>query len=138
MFASFLLPLAAHSAVISSRQTEIPTDLVLPPYLFGSLGGPPPLIKNESIRSLQPQISKQAKRELIRWGPFEIPGMPGVNVCIISRSPSPSIPGSNTRVIRTPESGMVQSVWTQLAMSSASCFMKDFQRMPLSLQENLT
>jgi hypothetical protein len=83
MLAMFLLPLAAHAAsILSSRQTEIPSDLLLPPYLFGSLGGPPPLIKHESIRSLQPQISKQAKRELIRWGPFNIPGMPGVNVCI--------------------------------------------------------
>jgi hypothetical protein len=82
MLVTLLLPLAAHAAIISFRQTEIPTDLLLPPYLFGSLGGPPPLIKHESIRSLQPQISKQAKRKLIRWGPFEIPGMPGVNVCI--------------------------------------------------------
>lgn len=90
VFAIFLLPIAAHAAVISSRQTEIPADLVLPPYLFGSLGfSPPPLIKYESIRSLQPQLSKQAKRELIRWGPFDIPGMPGVNVCIFLYS-SPS------------------------------------------------
>lgn len=78
----FLLPLAAHTAVINSRQSsEIPADLFLSPYLFGGLGGPPPLIKHESIKSLQPQLSKKAKRELIRWGPFDIPGMPGPNVC---------------------------------------------------------
>lgn len=77
----FFPPLAAHAAVIGSRQsTETPADLILPPYLFGSLGGPPPLIKHESIKSLQPQLSQQAKRELIRWGPFDIPGMPGPNV----------------------------------------------------------
>jgi hypothetical protein len=83
MLTIFLLPLLARAAsVLRSRQTEIPADLLLPPYLFGSLGGPPPLIKYESVRKLLPQISKQAKRELIRWGPFEIPGQPGVNVYI--------------------------------------------------------
>lgn len=80
MLPVFFLPLAAHAAVISSRQAGIPADLILPPYLFGSLGGPPPLIKHESIKSLPPQLSRQAKHELIRWGPFDIPGMPGPNV----------------------------------------------------------
>jgi hypothetical protein len=81
IFLTFLLPLAAHAGpILSSRQTEIPADLMLPPYLFGPLGGPPPLIKYESKKILQPQTSKQAKRELIRWGPFDIPGMPGINV----------------------------------------------------------
>ncbi|TID23380.1 Structural maintenance of chromosomes protein 4 [Venturia nashicola] len=83
MFSFFLFSLVAHAAVISPRQTtewsDIPTDLFLAPFLFGSLGGPPPLIKYESIRDLQPLLSKQAKRQLIRWGPFDVPGMSGPN-----------------------------------------------------------
>jgi hypothetical protein len=78
---------AVESAAIQKRQRawdnqEFPQELLLPPLLFGSLSDPPPVIKPQLIKSLKPQISKYAKREAIRWGPFTVPGLPGVNVCL--------------------------------------------------------
>jgi hypothetical protein len=78
---SFLcLLLAADTVVARVVPRQIPDNITLPPYLFGSLPEPPALIKPDRIQILQPQFDKNAKRELIRWGPFLLPGMLGVNV----------------------------------------------------------
>jgi hypothetical protein len=92
-WATLLLPLAVSSAAVKTRRQitpELLAQLISPdglmplmPNLFGI--EEPQHVPSDKSWDLKPQIQKTATRKLIRWGPFEILGIPKVNVSVSSK-----------------------------------------------------
>lgn len=84
LYTAFLLPLAVVPAAVFTRRQVLPVGAssdALEPLLTTLFGyDDPPILTPNKSWALKPRFRLDAKRKVVRWGPFELPAALKPNV----------------------------------------------------------